>query len=138
MNATPIPGNHGWAGVCLAVSMALSTMAVAGSPTLDGRAFEVEMLPEGADQPVANTLTFHNGTFLSAVCVDHDFPQADYRVTEIDGKVRFEVHADSYSKGHMIWEGTVEADRLQATAIWHRPDREDPIRFSVQGEARSQ
>lgn len=53
----------------------VAIVAQAGSPGLDGKAFDVEMLPAGADEPVANTLTFHDGTFLSAVCVNHDFPQ---------------------------------------------------------------
>lgn len=121
----------------LVLLLGMAALAHAGSPGLDGRAFDVEMLPAGADEPIANTLTFHDGTFLSAVCVNHDFPQSSYKVTETGDSTGFEVHAKSYSKGHMIWEGTVEDGQLQATAVWHRPDRDEPVRFSIKGEEKS-
>lgn len=122
----------------LLVVLAMTATVVQAEPlTLDGKAFDVNMLPAGADQPIANTLTFHSGTFLSAICVDHDFPQASYSAMDEDGVVRFQVHAESYTKGHMIWEGAVEDGQLQASAIWHRPDREEPIRFSISGSQKS-
>lgn len=116
----------------------VAVVAQAGSPGLDGKAFDVEMLPAGADEPVSNTLTFHDGTFLSAVCVNHDFPQSSYTAHESDdGEIRFEVRADSYTKGYMTWEGTVENGQLQASAVWHRPDRDEPVRFEVSGTEKS-
>ncbi|NEZ04960.1 hypothetical protein G4Y73_12450 [Wenzhouxiangella sp. XN201] len=121
----------------LALCLGMAALAQAGSPGLDGRAFDVEMLPAGADEPIANTLTFHEGTFLSAICVNHDFPQASYKATESGDGTDFEVHAKSYSKGHMLWEGTVKDGQLQATAVWHRPDRDEPVRFSISGKEKT-
>lgn len=111
----------------------LAAVSVAHAGALDGRAFDVEMMPVGTDKVIDNTLTFHSGTFLSAVCVKHDFTQADYSATEKDGKVEFEATGTSYTKGHMDWHGTVEKGRLEATAVWHRPDRDEPIRFTIRG-----
>lgn len=115
----------------------VAAVAQAGSPELDGKAFDVEMLPAGADEPVDNTLTFHDGTFLSAVCVNHDFPQSSYTAHESDGEIRFEVRAESYTKGYMTWEGSVEDGQLEANAVWHRPDRDEPVRFEVSGTEKS-
>lgn len=121
----------------LAFCLGVAALAQAGSSALDGRAFDVEMLPAGADEPIENTLTFHDGTFLSAVCVNHDFPQASYQVTEAGDGVGFKVHAESYTKGHMTWDGTVKDGQLQATAVWHRPDRDEPVRFSISGREKA-
>lgn len=111
----------------------LAVASIAQAETLDGRAFDVEMVPKGTDKVIDNTLTFHAGTFLSAVCVKHDFTQAEYSATEKEGKVAFEVTGTSYTKGHMDWQGTVEDGRLEATAVWHRPGQDEPTRFTVRG-----
>lgn len=48
----------------------------------------------------------------------------------------FEVRADSYTEGHMDWKGTVQGDRLEATAVWHRPGHPEPIELWIRGQAR--
>ncbi len=101
---------------------------------LDGQAFEIEMLAKGSDKPVENTLTFKSGTFLSAVCVKHDFPQSKYLSYEKDGVTHFEVDAKSYTKGNMNWKGTVnEKGELEAKAAWYKPDAEKPVEFQIKG-----
>ncbi len=119
------------------IPMVVSTMLLLApavdAEELDGRAFTVEMLKSGSDEPIANTLTFESGTFLSAVCVNHDFPQSKYAVHHEGDTVSFTVNAKSYTKGHMDWEGTVKDGRLEATAVWYRPDREEPVRFTIRG-----
>lgn len=102
---------------------------------LDGRTFEVEMTKMDSDQVIPNTLTFDAGTFLSAVCVKHDFSKSIYEATETGDAIAFEVNAQSSTKGTMDWEGTVSGDQLAATAIWYRPEQE-PVEFSIRGSVR--
>lgn len=113
---------------------AMPLTLLANDNSLDGQAFEIEMLAKGSDKPVENTLTFESGTFLSAVCVKHDFPQSKYLSYEKDGVTYFEVDAKSYTKGNMSWKGTVnEKGELEAQAAWHKPDAEKPVEFQIKG-----
>lgn len=114
--------------------LAASLTSIAKDKSLDGQAFEIEMQAKGSDKPVDNTLTFESGTFLSAVCVKHDFPQSKYLSYEKDGVTHFEVDAKSYTKGNMIWKGTVNKNgELEAKATWHKPDAEKPVEFQIKG-----
>lgn len=121
--------------VLLGLLAAAPAAVRADTGLLDGRAFEVEMQKKGSEDVIPNTLTFRSGTFLSAVCVQHDFPQSTYEATRTGDAVTFEVAAQSYTKGHMDWEGTVRGDRLEATAVWYRPDQE-PVEFRIRGAAK--
>lgn len=110
-------------------------VSMAENKPLDGQAFEIEMLPKGSEKPIENTLTFKSGTFLSAVCVKHDFPQSDYLSYEKDGVIHFEVDAESYTKGNMVWKGTVnESGELEAKAVWNKPDADKPVEFEIKGK----
>lgn len=120
--------------VLFAFILSMPLTSLAEDESLDGQAFEIEMLPKGSDKPIDNTLTFESGTFLSAVCVKHDFPQSKYISYEKDGVTHFEVDAKSYTKGNMSWKGTVnQSGELEAKAAWHKPDAEKPVEFQIKG-----
>lgn len=121
--------------VLLAFLVLVAPVSLADKPSFDGKAFTIEMLAKGSDKPVENTLTFESGTFLSAVCVKHDFPQSKYRSYEKDGVTHFEVDAKSYTKGNMVWKGQVnDKGELEASAVWHKPDAEKPVEFQIKGK----
>lgn len=121
--------------VSLLLIVIVPIIAFAESKQLDGQAFEIEMLAKGSDKPVENTLTFESGTFLSAVCVKHDFPQSKYQSYEKEGVTHFEVNAKSYTKGNMVWKGKVNKDGvLEADAVWYKPDDEKPVEFNIKGK----
>lgn len=128
----------GVAPLILALLSFLVAPAAAEADTglLDGRTFEVEMGKKGQTEGQANTLTFRSGTFLSEVCVKYEFPQSVYRAQRSGDSIEFRLVARSPSEGHMDWSGTVTGDRLEATAVWHRPGHDEPIELWIRGTER--
>lgn len=116
--------------------LAAAPVAEADTGLLDGRTFEVQMGKKGSSEGQPNTLTFLSGTFLSAHCVNFDFPQSEYRATRGSNSIDFEVRARSYTEGYMDWKGTVRGDRIEATAVWHRPGHDEPIELWIRGKAK--
>jgi hypothetical protein len=95
----------------------LCTLAHAGS--LDGKSFSGSegMIGETADK--TDEITFSNGQFTSSECKKYGFPGAPYQ-EKVDGdKIHF--MSDNYSAkyGRIIWAGTVDGNKIDATYIWY-------------------
>ena len=66
---------------------------------------------------------FKDGTFISTACAGFGFKPAAYAVTQSGKNLQFTALNETDSGVKMQWKGTIDGDRLEATADWLRPDQ---------------
>jgi hypothetical protein len=95
----------------------LSTLVHAGS--LDGKYFSGQAGVMGQKAQEKDDIKFENGVFTSVDCQKYGFSGAPYHTTTEGDKIHFV--SDTYSKeyGRIIWQGTVEGPKANATFVWY-------------------
>jgi len=118
-------------------AVAISSLAVAASALLDGKAFKGECVEKGkaAGTGVLDELIFKDGKFLSTACVKYGFREAPYAAKVMGDAVAWESSSVSAkdAEGRMAWKGTVKGDVAQATLVWTKPGQ-NPSEWTFKGK----
>ncbi len=84
---------------------------------LDGATFNVTLKPQG-QEPMADKLTFTDGTFESTSCIAAGFKKAPYSTKVVSGgATQFTVECDSPTMGHNVWHGVVTGNHVEGTLV---------------------
>ncbi len=97
--------------------------ARADSSALDGRRFEGLFVERGKTRGDAETIVFQGGRFRSLACDRYGYGDAPYQSTLLGDSIRFEAQTESPKFGRLTWQGSVRGNKLDATAVMHRPGK---------------
>lgn len=90
---------------------------------IDGKTFTGTLVKQGEAQGDPDDFVFKDGKFISTACAGFGFKPAAYSVKQ-DGKhLQFSAENKTEAGVRMIWQGTIDGDRLEATSQWLRPNQ---------------
>ncbi len=98
-------------------SDAPAEVATPGKGALDGKVFVGSLVKSGAASGDQDKLSFKNGTFVSAACIQYGFHEAPYTAEEKGGVVTFTASVKNAGGETMRWNGTVRDGVLEGTAV---------------------
>lgn len=90
---------------------------------LDGMQFKAGIVRAdnvGKVQPLEDELIFEDGKFISMICKRFNFTPAPYWIRSDGNRVHFLAELSSPTDGKMIWEGTLDGNKLDGTMHWIR------------------
>ena len=88
------------------------------SAALDGKTFVGQSGKMGKDASVEEELRFQNGKLYSVGCAKYGFGESDY-TTKVEGdNIHFKSTLESSNNGEIVWKGTVQGDKIEATYVW--------------------
>ncbi|HLX22585.1 MAG TPA: hypothetical protein VKR38_04490 [Usitatibacter sp.] len=128
--------NRKVATVAVALAAASIFPAFAETSALDGRTFEGVFLQRGKTSGDADTLSFRNGRFHSSACDRYGYADASYRTSSAGDMTRFEAVTESAKYGRLVWNGTVQAGKLDAKVMMVRDGHTDIENWVVAGETK--
>ena len=91
--------------------------------SLDGKSFSVEM--KMGDSTMTETMSFANGNFESPGCYQYGFTATPYKAWLTNGKICFQCLYKSPKEGMMLWNGTLDGNKLNITEMWHKEGQAD-------------
>jgi hypothetical protein len=103
-------------------ALSLPFAALAATP-IDGKTYTGTLTKKGETQGDPDDFVFKDGTFISTACAGFGFKPAAYAVTQNGKSLQFTALNETDNGVKMQWKGTIEGDRLDATADWLRPDQ---------------
>lgn len=90
----------------------------AGTGVLDGKTFLGQTGKKGKEASEADEIRFQNGKFYSVGCVEWGFGESDYTARVEGDSIHFESVTSSPEHGKIVWKGTVQRDKVNATYVW--------------------
>ncbi len=108
----------------LAGFLTLSSLASAApvETAVDGKTFTGTLVKQGESQGDPDDFVFKDGKFISTACAGFGFKPAAYAITQDGDHLRFSAQNETDAGVRMIWQGTIDGDRLVATSQWVRPN----------------
>jgi hypothetical protein len=110
--------------------------AFAETNALDGRTFEGVFLQRGKTSGDADTLSFRNGRFHSSACDRYGYSDASYRTSSAGDVTRFEAVTESKKYGRLLWNGSVQGGKLDATVMMVQDGKSNIENWVVAGETK--
>lgn len=101
------------------VTLFFFIMAIpAYSAVLDGKTYLGQSGKMGKDASEEEELRFQNGKLYSVGCAKYGFGES-YYTTKVEGdSIHFKSTLESSNNGEIVWEGTVQGDKIEATYVW--------------------
>lgn len=98
----------------------IDALEPSGPGPLDGLVFSGMLGPEGKPNDVSDTFVFAGGTFVSRECeLRCEYPARPYQAVETTNGWEFtSTTRCPYKDATIVWNGTVEGDRLTGQATW--------------------
>jgi hypothetical protein len=88
------------------------------SGELDGKTFMGHSGDQGKESSRDEELRFQNGKLYSVGCAEWGFGESDY-TARIEGEsIHFVSEMLSPKHGKIVWNGTVQGDKIDATYVW--------------------
>lgn len=97
---------------------------------LDGKTFAI--VSKSSEGETKDSLTFKDGTFDSLDCQQWGFTAASYVATPEGAGHKFVVTTKSEKEGQMVWEGTVDGDKISGKTVWTK-EGQAPIEYTFEG-----
>jgi hypothetical protein len=105
--------------VLAAIIFGLANISVYAE-TLDGKSFIGETGEMGKKSSEEDEIRFENGRFTSVDCEKYGFESGSYTTTVERDKTHFVADTYSNKTGRIIWAGTVNGNKLDATYVWYK------------------
>jgi len=90
----------------------------ASTGLLDGKTFFGPTGEKGKEAKGEDELRFYNGMLFSVGCADWGFAESDYTARVEGNGIHFESVTLSPKHGKIVWKGTVQGDKIDATYVW--------------------
>lgn len=100
----------------------------ADASNIDGKTYTGTLTKHGESQGDPDDFVFKDGKFISTACAGFGFKPANYTATQDGKQIQFTALSETDNGVRMQWKGSIEGDKLQATAQWMRPNQQ-PVEF---------
>jgi hypothetical protein len=85
---------------------------------LDGKTFMGQSGDQGKESSGDEELRFQNGKLYSVGCAEWGFGESDYTARVEGESIHFVSEMLSPKHGKIVWNGTVQGDKIDATYVW--------------------
>ena len=85
---------------------------------LDGKTFMGQSGDQGKESSGGEELRFQNGKLYSVGCAEWGFGESDYTARVEGESIHFMSEMLSPKHGKIVWNGTVQGDKIDATYVW--------------------
>lgn len=93
---------------------------IAAAHILDGKKFIGQTGEKGKKAHHEDILSFNDGMFTSAACLESGFGSGIYTALIDPDGVHFEAEITSPAHGKLTWKGTLRGDTLDVTYTWSK------------------
>lgn len=90
----------------------------AGTGVLDGKTFLGQTGQNGKKASGEDELRFQDGKLYSVGCAEWGFDAGSYTTRGDGDNIYFEAETSSPKHGKILWKGTVQGDKINATYVW--------------------
>jgi hypothetical protein len=90
----------------------------AGTTVLDGKTFLGQTGKNAKKASGEDELRFQDGKLYSVGCAEWGFMAGAYTIRGEGDNIYFEAETSSPKHGKIVWKGTVQGDKINATYVW--------------------
>ena len=90
----------------------------AGTGALDGKTFTGRTGEKGKEANGEDELRFQGSKLYSVGCAEWGFNAGAYTTRREGDTIYFEAETSSPKHGKIVWKGTVQGDKVNATYVW--------------------